>query len=202
MPGATVCRGSLTKLAVGANLVKASTVDKRVSKVLEFVDRARRIPVSKTETERNLPQDRDLNRRLAQNDIVLLKNDESILPIPKTGLRKVALIGSQIKDSSVNSSGATALEPYYTIHPYEAIKCKLEPGTKCAYEVGAYLHKMMPLLDERLANKMQLRLFNEASWAAAEELPWHRTTCILRIRLHQRAPGLLKNQSSGRQGYQ
>lgn len=141
MPGDTVWRGSLTKHSVSTNLVKVSTITTRARKVLEFIERASKIPVSKKESERDLPEDRNLNKRLAQDSIVLAKNEGSLLPIPETFKGKLALIGSHMKDSSVNSSGATALEPYYTIHPFEAIKGKLGPEVEIAYEIGAFAHK-------------------------------------------------------------
>lgn len=171
MPGETMCRGSLAKLALSSNLIKSSTLDTRAAKVLSFIQRAKQIPVAAVEGERNFPEDQDLNKRLAQNSIVLLKNEQSVLPVPRTGVKKIALIGSHMKDSSVNSSGATALEPYYTIHPYEAIRDKLHPDTECVYQVGAYSHKMMPLLNGRLVDGMQLRLFNGAPWVASDMLP-------------------------------
>lgn len=168
MPGDTVWRGSLTKHSVSTNLVKVSTITTRARKVLEFIERASKIPVSKKESERDLPEDRNLNKRLAQDSIVLAKNEGSLLPIPETFKGKLALIGSHMKDSSVNSSGATALEPYYTIHPFEAIKGKLGPEVEIAYEIGAFAHKMMPLFDGRSVANLHLRLFNQAPWATPE----------------------------------
>ncbi|KAI8692508.1 Beta-glucosidase [Fusarium sp. Ph1] len=160
MPGPTLCRGSLLDLAVASQVVKQSPLDDRARRVLEFVDRASKIDVSPTEQGRDFPEDRELNKQLAQNSIVLLKNENNIFPVPKD-VRKIALIGSHIKDSSMNSTGATALVPYYTIHPYKAILAKLSSGTEVLYEVGAHTHKMLPLIHGRLIKDLELVLSNQ-----------------------------------------
>lgn len=137
-----------------------STLDKRVLRVLKFIEEASRVRVSDTEGERDTPESRDINRRLAQNSIVLLKNDDNVLPIPPT-VKRIALIGSHMRDAAVHATGATALEPYYTIHPFDAIKTKLSADVEVTYEVGVFTHKMLPVLDTRLVNNAHLLLYNE-----------------------------------------
>jgi beta-glucosidase len=162
MPGGTLFRGKLAELAVSSNAIKTSVIDKRALRVLEFIDQASQVEVSDHETERNRPEDRELNRRLAQNSIVLLKNDRNVLPLSRQ-VRKIALIGSHMKDVSTYATGATALEPYYSIHPFDAIVEKLPADVEYRYEIGAYTHKMLPLLGERLISGLGLDLFNECS---------------------------------------
>jgi len=162
MPGKTLFRGKLAEIAVSSNALNKSVIDKRALQVLEFVEQASRVEVSDRETELNRPEDRDLNRRLAQNSIVLLKNDRQVLPLSRS-IRKIALIGSHMKDVSTYSTGATALEPYYSSHPFEAIVEKLPPDVECRYEIGAYTHKMLPLLGERHISDLKLDLFNDPS---------------------------------------
>jgi beta-glucosidase len=162
MPGGTLFRGKLAELAVSSNAIKQSVIDQRALRVLEFIEQASRVEVSDHETELDRPEDRELNRRLAQNSIVLLKNDRDILPLSRQ-VRKIALIGSHMKDISTYATGATALEPYYSIHPFEAIVKKLPSDAECRYEIGAYTHKLLPLLGERLISDLVLDLFNESS---------------------------------------
>ncbi|KAI5456496.1 putative beta-glucosidase H [Mariannaea sp. PMI_226] len=160
MPGKTEVRGKLAELAVATRLVSRSILDERAYRVLQFIHQATLTPVSTKEQERDMPEDRKLNRALAQSSVVLLKNDHSILPIPKT-LKRIALIGSHMKDAAVHSTGATALEPYYTVHPFDAINEKLPADVHISYEIGAYTHKLLPILDNKLAGNIQLRLYND-----------------------------------------
>lgn len=161
MPGETMLRGRIAEHAVATRLVSLSTIDDRARRVLEFIRQASGIDVSRVEGERNTSEDKAVNLAIAQNSIVLLKNEKETLPLPKTA-KKVALIGSHMKDAEMYSTGATALEPYYTIHPLDAIKAKLAATTEVVYEVGAYTHRMLPVLNTRLSDDMRLVLFNES----------------------------------------
>ncbi|KAF5863548.1 hypothetical protein ETB97_009792 [Aspergillus alliaceus] len=158
MPGPSRYRGRYLESAVQARLIKQSTIDARTRKVLEFVDQASRAPVSAVETVRDYPEDRALNRAVCGNSIVLLKNKDDILPLPKT-LNKVALIGSHVKTPAISGGGSASLEPYYTVSLHDAVNEAL-PDAEIIYEPGAYAHKMLPVIDRLLSNAV-MRFYNE-----------------------------------------
>ncbi|KAL3455783.1 putative beta-glucosidase H [Aspergillus heterothallicus] len=160
MPGKTEIRGSLVSMALSTNSIKPSVVDSRVSNILRFAKRASQALVSPVEGQRDYPEDRELNRQLCNSSIVLLKNEEALLPLPKN-LKKLALIGSHVRDLSVLGLGSTAVEAYYTTDPLDSIRGKLGLGTEVSFEVGAYAHKMLPILSERLMKNAVLRFFSE-----------------------------------------
>jgi len=117
--------------------------------------------LSKEEGERNFPEDRALNREICASSIVLLKNDKKVLPLPKK-MKKVALIGSHMKNPSLTGGGSASLEPYYSVTLFDAIKEKLRPDVEIIYEVGAYAHKMLPLIDRQMSNAA-IHFFNQPS---------------------------------------
>ncbi|KAF4221525.1 hypothetical protein CNMCM5878_008773 [Aspergillus fumigatiaffinis] len=158
MPGPTRYRGKYIESAMQARLIKQSTINKRARKVLEFVERAGRAPVSVEETGRDFPEDRALNRTLCANSIVLLKNDGNLLPIPKT-VKKIALIGSHVKTPAISGGGSASLEPYYAVSLYDAVVEAL-PDAEVLYEAGAYAHKMLPVIDRMLSNAV-IHFYNE-----------------------------------------
>ncbi|KAL2827201.1 hypothetical protein BDW59DRAFT_171490 [Aspergillus cavernicola] len=158
MPGVSRYRGQYIESAMQARLIKSSTLDARARKVLEFVQRASRTKVSEVEKGRNLPEDRALMRTLCANSIVLLKNEESLLPLPKT-LKKIALIGSHVKTPAISGGGSASLKPYYAISLYDAVRETL-PDAEVVYETGAYAHNMLPVID-RLVSNAVIHFFNE-----------------------------------------
>ena len=83
MPGPTEWRGKLLASAMGVQKIKTTTIDKRVSFVLNLVERCRssEIPERGPEVCRDTPEDRSLLRQLATDSIVLLKNDAKLLPL-------------------------------------------------------------------------------------------------------------------------
>jgi len=150
MPGPTRHRGSNVDLAISTRLIKPSILSERVRKFLEFVAHASKTKVAEIEGGRDYPEDRKLNRKICSDSIVLLKNDDHLLPLSKD-IRKLALIGSHMKVPAVSGGGSAALEPYYAVSLYDGIVNKLK-NTEITYELGAYAHKMLPVIDKMLSN--------------------------------------------------
>ena len=146
MPGKARLRGHLADLAVSSRKVTRATIDARVRNVLNFVKRASKIVVSEEETGRDLPEDRALNRKLAADSVVLLKNSAGTLPLKKDRFKSIALIGPNMKTAAFCGGGSAALEPYYTISPYEGIVENLTEDVKIRYELGAVSSRYFPTL--------------------------------------------------------
>ena len=150
MPGKTRYRGSLIDFAVGSRLVSQSTINKRVRTVLSFVKRACAAQVAPVEGVRDFPEDRALNRKLCANSVVLLKNDGDVLPLEPKPHSTIALIGSHIKNPSASGGGSASLNAHYTVSVFDAIKARVPPSVQIAYGIGAYAHKMLPILSTGL----------------------------------------------------
>ncbi|KAH8594478.1 putative beta-glucosidase H [Bisporella sp. PMI_857] len=161
MPGKTRHRGPAVEFELSARRIKQSILDQRARRVLQFVNHASRLNLSPIEGERDYPEDRALNREACASSIVVLKNDKNVLPLPKT-VKKVALIGSHMKNPSITGGGSASLEPYYSVTLYDAIREKLGPNVEIDYQVGAYAHKMLPLIDRQMSNAA-IHFFNQPS---------------------------------------
>jgi beta-glucosidase len=167
MPGPTKHRGSNVELALSTRLIKPSDLSQRAKKVLELVKHARQTTVSETEGGRDYPEDRKLNRQICSDAIVLLKNHNDVLPLPKK-MRKLALIGSHMKMPALSGGGSATLEPYYAVSLFDGIIQKLE-DTEVTYEVGAYAHKMLPVIDTMLSSGV-IKFYNEPVTTGHREL--------------------------------
>ncbi|CAI7618811.1 unnamed protein product [Penicillium pancosmium] len=148
MPGPSRFRGPSLVHAVTSNKVSERTIDDRVQSVLELVKRTASsgIPESAAEAQRNLPEDRALLRRAAAESIVLLKNDDQILPLDST--KKTLVIGPNANIAAYCGGGSAALPGYYAITPLEGISNCCTGGV--AFSQGLYGHKELPLLGEQL----------------------------------------------------
>jgi len=79
-------------------------------------------------------------RSLAERSAILLKNDHHLLPINKTHLRKIAIIGGDAKNPTVHGEGSGKVNPSYLPTPYNSITSRFTPTkNNCSdghFEVG------------------------------------------------------------------
>lgn len=147
MPGPTRLRGTLADLAVSSRKVTHATINARARNVLDFVKRASQLQVATEESGRNFPEDQALNRELAASSVVLLRNDRSLLPLDPKSVKKIALIGPNMKTVALCGGGSAALQPYYQISPYQGIVDQLGPDVEVQYATGATSYNYLPAID-------------------------------------------------------
>lgn len=171
MPGPARWRGVQADLAVSSRKVTRETLDARARNVLNLVKRCIAIEgVSPVETTRNTPEDRLLNRRLAAESVVLLKNNNNVLPIP-VDIDEIALIGPNMKNGAYCGGGSAQLESYYTVTNYQGIVDRLKQNTqgkaKIHYAIGSHGRGFLPLLGDSVKSpdgkpgKLRVRFFNQ-----------------------------------------
>ena len=169
MPGPSRWRGDVLSHALAANKVKFHVLDQRVRTVLKFIKRAvaTGVPENAVEKAGNTPKTAKLLRRLAADSIVLMKNDNNILPLNKEktvnspstevlsgeanrlDLVQTAVIGPSAKIAAFSGGGSASLMPYYSVTPFAGILAKV--GAKnMKYSLGVTSHKQLPLLENQL----------------------------------------------------
>lgn len=70
------------------------------------------------------PEHSDAARQIAQEGIVLLKNEKQFLPIPQGRYKKIAVIGENAVRSLIVGGGSTSLKAAYEISPLQGLKNK------------------------------------------------------------------------------
>ena len=85
---------------------------------------------------------RELMTKVANQSIVLLKNEGGVLPLkPKEqGLKKVAIVGGNAKATVLSGGGSAALKPSFFVSPYEGIVAalgKIDPNVEITYSEGS-----------------------------------------------------------------
>jgi beta-glucosidase len=85
MPGSTKWRGEMLVQAVGVNKVPMHVLDERVRNVLNLVNRCAeaKIPENAEETTADTPETAALLRKIGGESIVLMKNEDKVLPLKK-----------------------------------------------------------------------------------------------------------------------
>ncbi|KAK6980731.1 putative beta-glucosidase I [Favolaschia claudopus] len=149
MPGPTVMRGKAVERAIMGGKLFPSDIDTRVRKILELVKHAQAsgIPFNVPEKSIDTPQLRQLLRQAAADAIVLLKNNNNVLPLSKN-VKTIAVIGPNAKLAQTSGGGSARLLSTYTVSPLEGIMtAAAQVGAKVKYTIGAASHRYLPLLD-------------------------------------------------------
>lgn len=84
----------------------------------------------------NSPEHQEACRRIGQEGVVLLKNDNKTLPIDTKKIRKIAVIGENgIKRMTVGG-GSSSLKALYEVHPLEGLQSRFGDELDIVYERG------------------------------------------------------------------
>ncbi|GEQ71689.1 hypothetical protein JCM33374_g5375 [Metschnikowia sp. JCM 33374] len=147
MPGPSIFRnqGTISHMVSSKELC-ISDLDDRVRNVLNFVNWCSRSNAVEygPETQNNNPETREVLNKIATEGIVLLKNEDHLLPLNKD--ENIAVIGPNAKFAAYCGGGSAALPTYYCTNPYDSISAKL--GRKPEYSLGCYGHKSLPGIAE------------------------------------------------------
>lgn len=159
MPGPTRFRELVqTCHKVYTNEIHIDTIDENARYVLEFVNEGLKMGLGEDveEKENDDPNAELLLRTAGGEAIVLLKNDDNLLPLDKSASEKIAIIGPNAKVAQDSGGGSASMAARYKITPYEGIMRKIkEGGEKIAtdYTIGALLDKNLPDVGPILTDK-------------------------------------------------
>jgi beta-glucosidase len=79
------------------------------------------------------PEHRALALQTARETIVLLKNQDNFLPLDKTKLKRIAVIGPH---AAMFTPGAYSGRPDHPVNPLQGLKNRADPGTEITYAKG------------------------------------------------------------------
>src|ERR1700677_3541057 len=128
-----------TKAALKDGSITEAEIDQllrpkfRVTIRLGLLDPPEMVPYSKikdTPEPWNTDKDRDVSRKLALESVVLLKNENSILPVDKDKIKSIAVIGPLADSVHWDWYGGTAP---YAVTPLQGIKDEVGPNVKVNY---------------------------------------------------------------------
>lgn len=78
----------------------------------------------------------DLALESARKSIVLLKNENKVLPLERNKIKTLAVIGSLAKHDNLGSRGSTDVKPQWFITPLDGIRRVSGPETEVVYSRG------------------------------------------------------------------
>jgi beta-glucosidase len=179
-------RGEKLLAAVQRGEVEEATIDRSVRRLLQLLVKAGlfehqgEVP----EQDTDLREHRALLREAAAEGIVLLRNEEQVLPLQRESLTSIAVIGPNAQVAQIMGGGSAQVNAPYAITPFEGIVNKVGDHIKVRYEQGCTNHRYQPLLDMSLVlagkqgseHGIAIEYFNTSDLSGAPILKETKTT--------------------------
>ena len=127
---------SLT-FALQQKRISQAQIDDAVRRVLRLMVRTGRLdpPKAPNPAVVNSPAHQALARKAAQEGIVLLKNTNNFLPLPKT-LKSVVVVGPNAQDTQLGGRWSADVVPFYRVSMLDGIKAKLGAAASVVFDQG------------------------------------------------------------------
>ena len=124
MPEGNVFSMINLKKAIASGEVSEATINDKVSRILRVKFNAGLFDkTTKADTAVLTGEDhKKLARRIAEEGIVLLKNEKNLLPLNPEKIRKIAVIGPNAAIARVGGGGSSLVNPHYSVSPLEGIR--------------------------------------------------------------------------------
>lgn len=130
MPGPAKYYGQLLQEAVRNWQIEEETIDGAVRRILRMLIRSGKVDQDPLPTGSvNTPAHQALARQLAEESIVLLRNEGGLLPLHPSRIHSLAVIGPHAAIGSIGGGGSSFLEAPYRVSPLQGLQEALK-GTK------------------------------------------------------------------------
>ncbi|KAI5122379.1 hypothetical protein M0805_004136 [Coniferiporia weirii] len=141
--------------SLSAQKVLVKDLEERATTILTFTQKlAQKNPEivygDGKERTRDSPEAREFCRKLTAETIVLLKNEDELLPLRSEKTKTIAVIGPHAKTSIISGGGSAALKPSYAITPWDGIVANAPSDVDIKYIVGCHAHKFLPTIEKLL----------------------------------------------------
>ncbi|KAH7155630.1 family 3 glycoside hydrolase [Dactylonectria estremocensis] len=148
MPGPTRWRKYEDVVAaIKEGKITEQTIDERATRVLQFLERLKCFEDATIPEEQAIdkPEHRALIREAGSKGIVLLKNDDQVLPLSRDKVKgkKIALLG-HAKIGLAHGGGSASLNAHYKVTPWDAMHAALGDSVEFSYAKGAHTFRSLP----------------------------------------------------------
>ena len=120
--------------AVRRGILSEAVLDQSVERILELVLKAKE--QERFTDDMDFENHRNLSRKVAEESVVLLKNEKGLLPITKEKYKKVAVIGAFAREPRYQGGGCTLVNPIRISKPYEEMEKLAGKNIELTYAKG------------------------------------------------------------------
>lgn len=113
--------------------VDEAEIDKKVTRIISLMMKLHMLDGERKAGAYNTPGHRQAALETARESVVLLKNEKQILPLNKSKVKKLLVIGENADRTHSNGGGSAEIKALYEITPLMGLASKLGGNTKIDY---------------------------------------------------------------------
>jgi len=135
-------------------VIAASAVDDAVRRTLRVIFSIGLFdqPIESDNSQVNSKAHREIARRVAEDGLVLLKNDGAALPLEAGAVERIAVIGPNAAQLRFHGGGSGHAEPVQTVSPLDGIRALAGRKTEVIYAPGTMMeNEIDPIEPEHLS---------------------------------------------------
>lgn len=116
--------------------VSEKLLDEKVRRILRVMFKTNMMGGKRTLGAYNTKQHQQLALKVAEEGVVLLKNDDKLLPLQKTAIKSIAVIGENASRANAMGGGSSQIKAKYEITPIMGLKKALGSNVQLTYARG------------------------------------------------------------------
>lgn len=128
--------------AVKSGRIKEEYIDKKVRNILRTMLRLNMLGDENKDRKPgtyNTPEHREMILECAEESVILLKNNDNILPLNKEKIKTLAVIGQNAERLHAGGGGSAEIKALYEISPLLGLKMELGGNVDVRYAKGYYV---------------------------------------------------------------
>jgi len=151
-PGKFMTRENVIKEVKNGKLTEEK-LDEKVKRILRALVKAKVLDYGDPQPNGELNSEKHQNfaREVAEESIVLLKNQKEILPLDQS-VDKIAVIGPNAHEARLGGGGSASVTPFYSVSPLEGLKNRVGNKSEIIFEEGCGLNGNLKLIDREYLN--------------------------------------------------
>ena len=133
--------GDTVLAVVKSGAVKESVVDDKVRRILRVMYKTHAIDGQRKKGEYNTVAHQQAALHIAEEGIVLLKNENNILPLNKSSVKSIAVIGANANRLQSMGGGSSQVKAFYEVTPLKGLKNEAGDKININYVAGYKIEK-------------------------------------------------------------
>lgn len=155
-----MARPYLEKLKKGEE--DTTLLNDKVRRILRVMKKINMLDGERDQGAFTVPEHFDAALKTAEEAIVLLKNQHSLLPLDMNQLNSIGVIGEHARMKHAHEGGSSEIKSIYEITPYQGIKNKVGEKLEINYAPGSTEHNHQPQ-DKFLKNAIHVAKNSEVA---------------------------------------